>query len=205
MNQYLLSSTLKMSIKIRTASPKSEKKHDSSSNSEEVPSERSHKWWKELYRDQRMDLKKTLGRVLEYDITLYREIIIAWMRQIEAIFFVEYEEMEPEYWLISHDPDDRIAKVANQDEANEVIYELTHFHNLPKKLSDGKEISKIKTFDQLMVLMAQFNPEYILELAAHTLSGRDFSRFAMTDYNEADKVSLEKIRRDLEALLKSLE
>ena len=109
--------------------------------------------------------------------------------------------MEPEYWLISYDQDDRTAKVVNHAEANEVIYELTHFHELPKKLSNGKEIPKIKTFDQLM---AQFNPEYILELAAHTLTGGDFSRFEMIDYSESDKTSPKKIREHLEELLKSL-
>lgn len=181
------------------------RKYKSPSSSDEEAQERTPKWWKELYRDQRMDLKKTLERVLDCDITLYREIIIAWMRQIEAIFFVEYEEMEPEYWLISYDQDDRTAKVVNHAEANEVIHELTHSHELPKKLSNGKEIPKIKTFDQLMVLMAQFNPEYILELAAHTLTGRDFSRFKMSDYTELNESSAKKIREDLESLLESLQ
>lgn len=43
-------------------------------------------WWKELHSDQRMYLKKTSERVLDCDVSFYREIITSWMGQIEAIF-----------------------------------------------------------------------------------------------------------------------
>ena len=180
----------------------SPRKYKSSSEEEDEPFVRTHVWWKELFAKQRVNLKETLEKVLYWDLSLYRDIIIAYGYQSEQFVSVEPSEVLPNHWLFSTETSDNRVQVLDNDFGQAVLDDLLEFKYLPKRLPDGSKMPKIKTIDQLIALMIRFNPEYVLELAAHTLTDRDFGGFEMSYYT--DKVDVKSIRKDLKALLKSL-
>jgi hypothetical protein len=163
-------------------------------------------YWQELYTNSKnKQLKKILSRVIDRDLELYKEILISYCYQLEAVESVDANKVTVEHWVIGMD-DDNTVDVVHHGEAESILSEWIQYCSLPKLLANGKKHNKVTTFDQLIALMSQFNPYWVLEVASYSLAGGDFSRIQPNDeYSyEVSKVQMEQIYDNLSKVYDSL-
>lgn len=180
----------------------------------------SNKYIIELYQIYGVDLKKTLKRILKYDVSLYRNIVISLEYMINNVYEVSYNKVLNSQWVISYDKENKTVDVIDHSNAQTLLDVWLDDKNLPKRLPGGDKISNVKTFDQLIVIMPYFDPYYLLELAAYALNTKDyrgievirdgeviikdFSEFEMSSYTEISLEEFKEKRNSLKELLKRL-
>lgn len=178
-------------VKIESLDPKPEKV------------EKSLEFWETLFKSNRANLSNTIKRVLNRDISLYREILISLEHQSGRIRNIRFSDISKNHWLINYN-DEYSISVSDHSNAQIILSDLIKFYNLPEKLPNGNKILRVEKFDQLMIYMIQFNPEYILELASHIFNNRNISRFGMSHYDPINSDEAKLVRKKLKTLLKSL-
>lgn len=195
----------------RSAGKITRQSESSASDSEEeeklIVVKRPKNYWINLYkRSHKIGLKKVVNKLVTGNINLFRDIIIAHEYQAEAVQHVAPDEVLPSHWIISYDADDNTIAVADYSDAQLILDSWQEFQYFPDRLPNGEEIPKVKTFDQLIAVMTQINPYLFLEMAAYSLSGKDFGRSDPNrEYSyDATPEQIEQIRDDLEKLRDSL-
>lgn len=174
----------------------------------------------ELYQIYGVDLKKTLKRILKYDVSLYRTIIISLQYMMNNVYDVSYNKVLNSQWVISYDKENKTVDVIDHSNAQTMLDDWLYNKNLAKTLPGGDKIPNVKTFDQLIAIMPNFDPYYLLELAAYALNTKDykgievirddevivkdFSEFEMSSYLEISSEEFEEKRKELKQLLKKL-
>jgi hypothetical protein len=137
--------------------------------------ERSPHYWVQLYgRCHNYALPEVLDGILNHDIKLYGEILDRLAYKAKVVRVVAFNAVEPTDWILSYNKTKKAVSVVRQDNANVILQDWFEFGGLPRTLPDGTVIGPVKTFDQLLAIMTQFNPYWLLEVVAYTLSGRDF-------------------------------
>lgn len=163
-------------------------------------------YWQELYQRYRSSdrLKKTISKILDPDINLYRKILITTEYQCETVYPISADEVLPTHWVINYY--DNEVHVVDHSDAHDILSDWFEFNSLPRHLPNGKKIKEIATFDQLIALMTHFNPYWLLEVCAYTLNERDFARLKPNDAYDYDASveQIAQIREQLKELLKTL-
>ena len=153
-----------------------------------------------LYGYEKENLIKTIKRVLERDISLYREILIRLELDGDAMKYIKIEKFKPKYWLIAYNEADTVLVFRNSD-AQDILNEWYEFYNLPEN-NYGRKPKNVATFDQLMAEMTLFSCQFILELAGNVLKKGKPGRINIRDYKGFDYDTEEDTLR---ALIERLE
>lgn len=166
-------------------------------------------YWECLYSQfENRDLREILTGILNHDFSIYRKILGNIALQSEMAEFVLPEEVKPTHWLLKYNDEDGKMTVVDHEQADIIFQDWFKYNSLSRYSTNRTRIDNtIESFDQLLALMTQFNPYWLLEVAAYVLSGRD-SRYYGSNfaYNyEANPTEMARIRYNLTELLETLD
>lgn len=180
-------------------------------------------YWQALFNKyENGKLKEILHAILNCDMKIFRAMLTTIEYQADVVHFIDPTDVTPKEWVISCTP--KQVHVVDVGNAKQILAYWQDFDGLPTSLCDGSEMKVPANFDQLLVLMAQFNPYWLLEVCAylpmlfgglqleakcisHLRAGRVYEDFSPNpDYNyNATSKEMTQIRIILKQLLASLE
>jgi hypothetical protein len=168
----------------------------SSGETKNDPTIRPDEYWVEISKKfDYPDFKTVLASIIYREVTFYRALITK-LSNSKLTYFIKLENMTSDHYLLSLIGDEAVM-VIDHTNAQSMLDNLILSNFLPKNLPNGKTMPKIKTFDQLIALMSNFNPFWLLELASQdSLHGRINPNF---NY-EVNLSQVEEIKRKLAAL-----